>query len=95
MQVFPASQLLAAWRETPPCPAPRKRQLVVSAAAPLPCGEPATVLTAVPMRNNKTGELGTVPQKLCLDHSIEAASWKLIYAILQHDRKNPRRVIAA
>lgn len=89
-----ASQTLAGVRDEPKCPAPRKNRLLVTAATPLKCDEPATVLTAVPMRD-RNGKLVLVSQKQCLEHSIESACWKLIYAILEHDRQNPQRVIAA
>lgn len=85
--IHAAAQLLARWRDTPSCPMPRKQRLVLaSASTPLKCDQPATVMTAVPVRNNATGELGTVTQKLCLDHSIEAAGWKLIYTLFAEAR---------
>lgn len=94
---YMAAPMVAEVKRTAECPMSRKQQLIVTAAAPLKCDEPATVITAVPMRNQQTGELFTAPQKLCLHHSVEAACWKLTYAILEHDRQvaKARKIITA
>lgn len=66
------------------CPAPRRKQIIATAARSLQCDEPATVLTAIVVRD-RSGNYAIHPGKTCVYHSIETACWKLTQAILEHD----------
>lgn len=77
------------------CPIPRQSQLISAAGRTLPCGSEATVLTAVPGVDRRTGQTGFMVQRVCLEHSILFATWKMIERLRQHERENPRRIIAA
>ncbi|MEO8647851.1 MAG: hypothetical protein ABI539_01670 [Acidobacteriota bacterium] len=92
---YSAAAMIAGITRPSQCPAPRKKQIVESASAPLKCDTPATVVTWIPVTDRATGQHLLQLGKTCLDHSIEIASWKAIQMLLVVDSQKPRRIVAA
>ena len=61
------------------CPLPRKNQIITTAGHRLECEGESTVIAAMPMSDRHTGQFqGFQLAKVCFDHAIDIAVWKLI-----------------
>lgn len=77
------------------CPIPRKSQLITAAGPTTLCGEPADVMTVIPMVDQRTGQRYPEFGYTCLHHAISIATWKLVENLKAWERQNPRRIITA